>query len=189
MVIFKLDPGAPIGNDLGHKELSAFEENSRRAMQLRNNDPLSAVDDECAVVSHQWNFTKEDFFFFNVANRFDVRVGVFVVNGKTDLDLQRHAVAHAALLAFLLIVFVFQAHRLAAIRTKLRPYGIEGAAHMAQCFAGTERIDLDIRAAALTSGAQVFQAFQIAALALPVTDLILDEIERSRLAKIGNRKH
>ena len=43
------------------------------------------------------------------------RLRILVVNSQPDLDLQRNAVAHAALLALLLIVFVLQADRLAAV--------------------------------------------------------------------------
>src|SRR6185503_6915590 len=165
------------------------EENTRRAMQLGNDDALSSIDDESAVIGHQRNFAKEDFFFLDIANRFDVGVGVFVVNREPDFHFQRHAVTHAALLALLLIVFVLQTDRLTAVRAQLGTNGIESSANVAKRFAGTQRIDFDVGPATLTGGAQVLETFKIAALALPVTDLILDEIERGRFAKIRNRKY
>ncbi len=123
-------------------------------------------------------------------SRIDRRFGfrILVVNRQADLDLERHAVAHAAFLAFLLIVLVLQADRLAAVLAKLRTHGIEGAALVTERFAGSERIDLDRRAAVLTVRAQVVETFEAAALTLPVADLILDEVERRGLAKIRDRK-
>src|SRR6266550_6200546 len=108
LVVLKLDPGAAIRNDLGDVNRATFEEDSRRAMQLGHDHALSSVDDESAVVGHQRNFTKEDFFFLDVANRFYVRVRIFVVDSQPDLYLEGHAIAHAALLTLLLVMFVFE---------------------------------------------------------------------------------
>ncbi len=41
----------------------------------------------------------------------------------------------------------------------------------------------------LTSGAQVMQAFQVAALALPVADRKIHELKLRNVAEVGNRKH
>ena len=41
---------------------------------------------------------------------------------------------------------------------------------------------------ALVGAQQVLEAFEIAAFALPITDLVLDIFERSRLAKVRHRK-
>ena len=118
LVVFEFHPRAAIRNNLRDKELSAFEEHTGRAMKLRNDYALSSVDDEGSVVGHQRNLTKENFFFLDIANRLNVRVGILVVNRETNLDLERHAVTHAALLTLLLIVLVFQSDRLAAIRAQ-----------------------------------------------------------------------
>ena len=158
-------------------------------MKLRHDDALSSVDDECAIVGHQRNFAEEDFFFLNVANRFDVCIRVFVVNGQPNLDFKWHAVAHAALLTLLLVVFVLKANRLAAIWAKLRPHRVESAANVTERFSRTQRIDFDTGAAVLARGAQILQPFEVAALALPITDLILDEIQGRRFAEIRNRKN
>src|SRR5216683_2586712 len=157
-------------------------------MKLRDDDAFRAVNNEGAVVSHQRNLAKEDFFFLDVPDRFDVGVRILVVNGEPNLDLERHAVTHAALLTLLLIVFVFQAYRLSAIRAELGTDRIESAANVTERFAGTQRIDFDTGAAMLTGRAQIFQSFQIAAFALPVADVILDKVERGRLAKVRDRK-
>ena len=158
-------------------------------MKLRDDNALSSVDDERAVVGHQGNLAKEDFFFLDVADRFDVRVRVLVVNREPDLYFQRHAVTHAAFLTLLLIVLVLEAYRLAAIGAKFRPHRVEGAANVTESFTRAQRVDLDPRVATLTSRAQEPQPFKVAALALPVANLIFDKIERRRFAKIRDRKH
>ena len=157
-------------------------------MQLADNHALGAVDDERTVVGHQRNLAEKDFFFLDVANRFDVGVRILVVNSQADLDLQRHAVTHAAFLTLLLIVLVLESNRLPAIRTQLGPHGIECAADVTKGFARPQGIDLDAGFAALAGSAQIFQSFKIAALTLPVADVILDKVQRRRLAKVGNRK-
>src|SRR5450631_3558554 len=52
LVVFELDPGAAVRNDLA-EEVGAIagrlKEDAGRTMQLRNNDALGAVDDERAV--------------------------------------------------------------------------------------------------------------------------------------------
>src|SRR5262249_10287786 len=154
------------------------------AMKLRNDHTLSSVDDERAIVSHQRNLAEEDFLFLDVADRLDVRIRILVVNRETNLHLERHAVTHAALLALLLIVLVFQAAGLAAVRAQFGTNRIESAANVAECLARTQRIDFDLRAAALTGRAQVLETFEVAALTLPVADLVLDKIQRRRLAEI-----
>src|ERR1051326_7422425 len=101
LVVFKLNPGSAIRNDFGDKHLAAFEEDARGPMQLRDYDSFGSIDDEGAVVGHQRNFAEEDLFFLDIANRFEVRVRIFVIDSQANLYLQRHAVTHAALLTFL----------------------------------------------------------------------------------------
>ena len=116
-------------------------------MKLRDNDALRAVDDEGSGVGHERDFAEEDLFFFDVANRAHFRLRVFVVNGQANLDLERHTVSHAALLAFLLVVFMFESDGFAAVIAKSRADGVERAAVVAERFAGHERVNFDERAA------------------------------------------
>src|SRR6267142_4902042 len=189
LVVLKLDPGAAIRNDLGNVNRAAFEEDTWRAVQLGHDHALSSIDDESAVVGHQRNLTKEDFLFLDIANRFYVRIRIFVVDSQPDLYLEGHAIAHAALLTLLLIMFVLEADGFAAVRAKFRTDVIKGAAHVTQRLAWPQRIDFDAGLATFTRRAQVFQSFEIAALALPIADLVFDKIERRRFAKVGDRKH
>src|SRR5205823_14790503 len=118
LIVFELNPRTTIRNDLRNEQLAALEEHAGRTMKLRNNHALSSVDDKRAVVSHQRDLAKEDFLFLDVADRFDVCVGIFIENREANLHLQRHAVTHAAFLAFLLIMLVLQTNRLSAVRAQ-----------------------------------------------------------------------
>src|SRR5690606_11962220 len=114
LVIFEFDPRAAVGNYLRQKRIAvALEENAGRAVKLRDDDALRSVNDKRAVFGHQRDLAEEDLFFLDVADRRNARVGVFVENRQADLYLQRNAVGNAAFLAFLLVVLVFQADRLA----------------------------------------------------------------------------
>ena len=86
-------------------------------------------------------------------------------------------------------MLVLQADRLAAIVAELWPHGVERAALVTKRFARRQWIDLNSRAAILAVSAQVVKPFKPAALALPVADLKLDEVQGSGAAKIGDRKN
>src|SRR5215471_18717848 len=113
-------------------------------MELRNDYALRSVNDERAVIGHQRNLAKENFFFLDVANRLDVRVRVLVVDGEANLHLERHAVTHAAFLTLLLIVLVLQADGLAAVWAEFGTDRVKGAANVAEGLARTQRIDFDL---------------------------------------------
>ncbi len=85
-------------------------------------------------------------------------------------DLQRRRVGHPALFAFVHVIFQLQAHRVAALVAEVRSVRVVGAALRAEHIAGMKRVGDDGVSAILTSGAQVMQALQVAALALPVTN-------------------
>jgi hypothetical protein len=153
-------------------------------VKLRHDDTLGSVDDERSVVGHQRDLAEENVLFLDVADRSKHLSRVLVIDRQTDLDLERDAVGHAALLAFLLVVFVFEADRLAAVVAERRADGIKGSAILAENLGRVERVHLDLRRAVLAICSQVLQAFEVAALALPVADLVLDVLERRRLAKI-----
>jgi hypothetical protein len=85
-------------------------------------------------------------------------------------------------------MFVLKADRFAAIVAEVRANGIKGAAVVTEHFGRIERIDLYLGTTVLTICAQMLEALEVTALALPITYLILDILERSSLAKIRNRK-
>src|SRR6185369_6208416 len=87
------------------------------------------------------------------------------------------------------VVFMFQTDGLAAVLAKLRADKIERAATMTKRFAVSQRVHLDRRTAVLTVRAKIVQTFEASAFALPVTDLVLDEVERGSAAEVGDWKN
>ena len=157
-------------------------------MKLGNDDALRTVNDEGTVVGHQRDLAEEDVFLFDVANRRGTGLCVLVKNRQANLDLKRHAVRHTSLLALLLIMLVLEANRLAAVVAEIGPNGIECSAVITEHFCRVERVDLDLGSAVFAVRPKMFETLEVAALALPVTDLILDEFESGRFTKVRNRE-
>ena len=192
-VVFEFDPAAAVRNDLAEVvtlRRDALEEDAGRTVQLTDDDALGAVDDERAVVRHQRNFAEEDFLFLDVADALLAGFGILGVDGEADGDFERRGIGHATLFALGLIVLQLQADRVAALVAEGDDVAVEGAAMMAENIAGMERIGLDGCAAGRVpaGGPQVMQPFQIAAFALPVADRIIDELQLTDAAEIGNRE-
>ena len=158
-------------------------------MQLADDNAFGAVDDERSVLRHQRNFAEEDFLFLDVADALLAGFRVFRIHRQPYRDLERRRVCHAALLAFLHVVLELQAYRVAALVAERHHVLIEGAAMPAENVARVERVCADGRAAIAAGGTEVVQAFQVAALALPVADRIIDEFEIADAAKIRNREN
>jgi hypothetical protein len=120
---------------------------------------------------------KKYFLLLDVANGAVPGLGVLVEDGQPHGDLERRGVSHAALFALGHVVFQLQSHRVAALVAEVRRIGVVGAALLAEHIAGMERIRNNRVAAVLTRGAQVMQALQVAALALPVTDGVIHKLQ------------
>src|SRR5208283_5462154 len=173
LVVFEFDPGSAIGNDFAEEVravVRGLKEHARRAVQLADDNALGAVDDEGAVLRHQRNVSEEDFLLFDVADGAGAGLGVLVPDGKPHGDLERSVIGHAALLALGHVVLQLQADWIAALVAEV----------------GRIRV---VRAAVVASGTEVVQAFQVSALALPVADGVVDELELRDVAEVGNRKH
>ena len=115
-VVLELDPRAAVRDDLRDVERLVFgvEERARRAVELRHDDALGAVDDERAVVRHQRDVAVIDFLLLDVADGLDAGLRVLVPDHEPDRDLERHGVGHAAFLAFVDVVLQLQADGVAA---------------------------------------------------------------------------
>jgi hypothetical protein len=114
---------------------------------------------------------------------------VLVPDDEADRHLERHGVGHAALLALVDVVLQLEADGVAADVADVSAGVVRLAAARAQHFVlaigvGNERV-----AAARARLPQVVQAGEAAALALPVPDRILDELERGVLAEVADREH
>ncbi len=192
LVVFELHPRSAIRNDLA-EEIGAvvrgLKEHARRAVQLADDHALGAVNNERTVLRHQRNVAEENFLLLNVANRAVAGLRILVPDRQTHRDLQRSGIGHAALFALGHVVLQLQANRVAALVAEVRSVRVVGAALVAEHFAGMERVGDHRRSAILTSGTQVMQTFQVSALALPVADGVIDELELRYVAEVGNRKH
>jgi hypothetical protein len=153
-----------------------------RSVPLMMNVPL---------LRHQRNFAEEDFLFLDVADALLAGFGVLRVNRKPDGDLERRGIGHAPLFALRLIVLQLQADGVAALVAEGDDVAVERSAVVAEDVAGMERIGLDGGAAlrVAAGGAQVMQPLQVAALALPVADRIVDKFQLTDAAEIGDREH
>src|SRR5690606_32130714 len=107
-VEFEIEPGAAVGNHAcGEQQLAGavrlaaivLEEHTGRAVQLRNDDALGAVDDEGTVLGHERNFAHVHFLFLHFANRGPACFAIHQY--QSDLRTQRRCIGQAALLAFL----------------------------------------------------------------------------------------
>ncbi len=81
--------------------LVVIEEHAGRAVQLRDDHALGAVDDEGAVIGHQRHFTEIDFLLANVLDRLRVTARFLVVNDQANQHADRRRVGQAAHLALL----------------------------------------------------------------------------------------
>src|SRR5258705_1708075 len=165
-----------------------LEEDAGRTVELRHDDALGAVDDEGAVLAHQRNVAEEDFLLLHVAQALDAGLGVLVVDLEPDRDLERCGVGHAALFALGLVVLQLQADGVAALGAEVRGVLVVGSAEVAEHVARVEGVGDDHVAAVSAGRAEVVETLEVAALALPIADREVDELELGDVAKVGDRK-
>jgi hypothetical protein len=190
LVELELHPRAAVRDDLGEEALLRFprEEHAGRPMELRDDDSLRAVDDERAVLGHQRDVSEEDLLFLGVAHRLDAGLGVLVVDEETERHLERDRIRHPAFLALRDRVLHLEIHGVAADVTERHPVGVLGAAPGAGDGLLVRMRRHDPGAARATVHAQVFEPLQAPALALPVADRVLHELELAGSAEIRERK-
>ncbi len=113
-VEFDVEPGAAIGNDSrGEQQLArrmalalvVIEEHAGAAVHLRDDHPLGAVDDERAVRRHERHVAHVDVLLLDVLDRLGAGLGVDVEHDQAQRHLQRRGERHAALTAFVDVVF------------------------------------------------------------------------------------
>ena len=109
-----VEPGAAIGNDAGGEQelarrmrlaLVVIEEHAGRAMHLRDDDALGAVDDEGAVVGHERNVAHVDILLLDVLDRLGAGLLVDIEHDQAQRHLERRGIGHAALAALVDVVF------------------------------------------------------------------------------------
>src|SRR6185436_782124 len=187
LVVLELHPGAAIRDDLGQERVGGFlrEEDARRAVELRDDDALGAVDDERTVVGHQGDVAEEDFLFLGVAHVLHACVRILVIDEEPEGDLQRDAVGHAALLALLDGVLHLQIDGVAADVADFDAVLVDDAARRAVDRLFVRVIGDDLVAAVRAGHAQVLETLELPAFAFPVADGKADEVERSGLPEIA----
>ena len=108
-----VEPRAAIGDDAGGEQklarrmalaLVVIEEDARRAVHLRDDDPLGAVDDEGAVGRHERHVAHVDVLLLDVLDGLRLGLGIDVEHDETQRHLERRGVGHAALAALVDIV-------------------------------------------------------------------------------------
>ncbi len=108
-VEFEIQPGATIGDDPRRKQqlarrvglaLVVIEKHAGGAMQLRNDDPLGAVDDEGAVIGHQRQLTHVNFVFLDILDLVGAGLGILVHQHQPQPHPQRSGVGQSTQLTF-----------------------------------------------------------------------------------------
>src|SRR5438067_1979067 len=189
-VVLELHPRAAVRDDLRDVERLVFrvEEGARRPVQLADDDALGAVDDEGPVLGHERDVAEVDLLLLDVADGLHAGLGILVPDHEADRHLERHCVGHAALLALVDVVLQLQADGVAADVADVAARLVRFAAARAEHLAVAVRIRDQRRAAVAARLAQMMQSLQLAALALPVPDRVLDELERRVLAEVADRE-
>ncbi len=190
LIVLELDPGAAVGNDLGEEAPRALlgEEDSGAAVELADDDPLGAVDDERTVVGHQRDVAEVDLLLLGVAHHARSGLGVLVVDEQPEGGAQGNAVGHAALLALLDGVLELQVDRVAAGIAARHPVAVDDAAIGAGDGLLVRVVGHDLRPAVGARHPEVLEPLELAALALPVAERVLHEVERAGLAEVGERE-
>ena len=109
-----VEPGTAVRNDAGGKQelarrmglaLVVIEEDARRAVHLRNDDALGAVDDEGAVIGHERNVAHVDILLLDVLDRTRARLFIDIEHDQPQRHLERRGIGHAALAALVDVIF------------------------------------------------------------------------------------
>ncbi len=113
-VELEIEPRAAIGNDARREQQLArgmglaavvVEEHAGRAVHLRDDHALGAVDDEGAVRRHERHVAHIDVLLLDVLDRAGAGLLVDVEHDQPERDLERRGIGHAPLLALIDVVF------------------------------------------------------------------------------------
>src|SRR5262249_22243318 len=158
-----------------------LEEHAGAAMQLAHDDALGAVDDEGPVLGEHRDFAEVDLLLLDVADAAGLGVRILVVDDELDRDLERHGEGLAALLTLVDVVLDLESDRIAALLALADRDRRQVAAVVAEPLpaAGVGRDEAPAAVSALAP--QVLDPRQLAALALPVADRVVDELEGAGL--------
>ena len=189
-VELELDPAPPVRDDLGGEEplLRLREEDARRAVELADDDPLRPVDDEGPVLRHQRDVAVVDLLLLDVADGLGARLRVLVPDHEADGDLEGDGERHAPLLALVHVVLELQPDRLVAGLAGDGVVLVEVAALRAVDLAVPARVVDDRGRAERAGPPELVEPHEAPALALPVPDRVVHELERAVLPQVGDRE-
>ena len=85
--------------------LVMIKEDTRRTVQLGDNNPLGTIDNKSTIIRHQWHFTHENRFGFNHLLQFALVMIALVINSQTHPYPQRRGVSDASQLTFTHVKF------------------------------------------------------------------------------------
>ena len=190
-VVLELHPGAAVRNDLRHvKRLGRvrLEEDARRSVELGDDHALRAVDDEGPVLGQHGDLAEVDLLLLDVADAAGAGLGVLVVHLEVDRHLERNRVGHAPLLALRHVVLELERDRVPALVAGAGRVPVDVAALGARYLEGLHAGDDELPSAARAGRAEVLDADEGPALALPLTDGIFDELQAAVLPEIGDRE-
>ena len=189
-VVLELDPRPAVRDDLRDVELPVLgvEEGPGRPVQLGNHDPFGAVDDERAVVGHERHVAEVDLLLLDVPDRLGAGVRILVPDHQANRDLEGDRVGHAPFLALLDVVLELQGDGVLADVAD-HAAGVVGGAAL-----GAEHLVLPVGfgdeggAAGRAGLPEMVQAREPPALAFPVADRVLDELQGRVLPEVADRK-
>ncbi len=189
-VVLELHPAPPVGDDLGREQalLGLGEEDPRRAVELAHDDPLGTVDDEGPVLRHQRDVAEVDLLLLDVPDGLGPRLRVLVPDHEADGHLQGDGERHPPLLALVHVVLELQPDGLVAGFASHRGVLVEVAALQAVDLAVAPRVGDQGGPAERAGTPKLVEPHQAAALALPVPDRVVHELEGAVLPEVGDRE-
>ena len=190
-VILELDPGPPVRDDFADVEafvLGLPEKDARRPLELADDDPFDAVENERALLRHQGDVAEVDFLLFDVFEPFRFRGEIFFPGNQLHFELERHRIGIALLDTFLGRILHLEPDPVPAVFAERELDLPRGAAVRTDFLLGHLDVRREVRAAGAAFGPGVFHSLEPPALAFPVAYGIAEEFQFRRFLEIGYRE-
>ncbi|GBC80444.1 hypothetical protein HRbin09_01682 [bacterium HR09] len=188
LIELKLDPRAAVGHHLGQKGGGGFigKGNPGGAVQLGNHHPFRAVDDERAGGGHQRQLAKVQVLLLDVA---DLALRPFFKEHQAHPYLERHRVGETPFPAIILGELDLEAHR--RVTGGAAGDGVDRGLPAVGTHGGelVRFRRLNAAAAVLAVDPQVLETRELAALAFPDAQLVVDEMQLTGGAEVGEGKN
>ena len=179
------------GMTFGHErrfQRVGLVEDAGAAVQLAHDHPLGPVDDEGPVLGEHRDLAEIDLLLLDVPDAARLGLRILVVDDELDRDLERDRERLPALLALVDVVLELQRDRIAALLALADGHGRQVAAPVAQDDAAPGVRGDEAPRAVHALAAQILDPDDLPALALPVADRVIDELQRAGLAEVPDRE-